>query len=120
MPLFAILAAEGLDYRGRLPLLAILVAPMVLWTLPALHEVRTTDSPPVAAMTFIRATVDPKVSRIEVDPSLGAHAAVYLSGYVGPAVVRLKEGPGETNFTRPRERLAGIARPRYFEVSISD
>ncbi len=119
MPLFAVLAAEGLDFRGRLPLLATLVATMVLWTLPALQEVRTTDSPPVAAITFVKAIADPQVSRIEVDPSLGAHAAVYLSGYVGSEVVRLKEGPGKTNFTRPRGRLAGIARPRYFEVSIS-
>ena len=120
MPLFALLAGEGMDFRARMPLLAIVVASMVLWTLPALHEVRTTASPPVAAITFIRATVDRGASRIEFDPALAAHVAVFLRGYDGPRVIRLKEGPGETNFTRPRERLAGIARPRYFEVSISD
>ena len=120
MPLYAILAAEGMDFRARLPLLAMVVASMVLWTLPALDEVRTTDSPPVAAIRFIRATVEPESSRIEFAPALGPHAAVFLRGYDGPRVIRLNEGPGERNFTRPRERLAGIARPRYFEVSISD
>jgi hypothetical protein len=34
----------------------------------------------------------------------------------------VKEGaslaPHATNFTRNRDRLAGIARPRYFEVSV--
>jgi hypothetical protein len=118
MPLFAILAAEGMDVRGRLPLAAIVVSTMVLWTLPALEEVRSSDSPPVEAVTFIRATLDPRTTRIDFDPSLGPHVAVFLGDYVGTDVVRLKEGRGKTTFTRPRERLAGIARPRYFEISI--
>ena len=118
MPLFAILAAEGMDVRGRVPLLAIVGSTMVLWTLPALREVLTTDSPPVAAIKFLRATADPRTTRIEFDASLGPHVAVFLSDYKGTNVVRLKEGPGRRTFTRPRERLAGIARPRYFEVSI--
>lgn len=119
MPLFAILAAEGMDNRARLSLIAGASAVMLMWMLPVLTIVRSTDSPPVVAMKYIELVADPKTTRIDVDPRLGAHAAVFLQGYDGRNVIRLREGAGVNNFTRPRERLAGVARPRYFEVSVS-
>ena len=111
MPLFAVLAAEGLDFaRVRLPLLLAVIATMVVWTWPALTIVRTTDSPPVAAMQSIQGR------SAQFDASLGAHAAVFgVSRGDGPVV---REGMGTRNFTWPRERLSGIARPRYFEVAV--
>lgn len=118
MPLFAILTAEGMDNRARLSLIAGASAVMLMWMLPVLTIVRSTDSPPVLAMKYIDLVADPKTTRVDVDPRLGAHAAVYLQGYNGPNVIKLREGTGEQNFTRPRERLAGVARPRYFEISV--
>lgn len=113
MPLFAVLAAEGLDFaRVRVPLLVALVATLVIWTWPALTIVRSTDSPPVAAMKAVRG------KNVDFDASLGAHAAVFGVGKANGPVVRVREGVGARTFTRPRERLAGIARPRYFEVAI--
>jgi hypothetical protein len=111
MPLFAVLAAEGLDFaRVRVPLLVAVIATMLIWTWPALTIVRTTDSPPVAAMKSMHGR------SAQFDAALGAHAAVFgVSRGDGPVV---KEGTGAKTFTRPRERLAGIARPRYFEVSV--
>lgn len=128
MPLFAILAAEGVEIAprmARLPVLAGVVAILCAWTYPVLRLVHETDSPPVAAMQFIRATADPGTSFIAVDERLGPHGEVLLEGYAkhvqrpGAIVIRVQEGAGEQTFTRPRERLSGIARPRYFEVSVS-
>jgi len=112
MPLFAILAAEGLDLANvRVPALAAVVATMVIWTWPALTVVRTTDSPPVAALKSVQGR------HLEFDASLGAHvAALHRDGGGPPAT--LKEGRGLNTFARPRERLSGIARPRYFEVAV--
>ena len=127
MPLFALLAADGLEIapvRLRVPLLASLLAVMFAWTFPVLGVVHSTESPPVAAMRFLRTSADPVISYIDVDESLGPHAEVFLQGFERSTkgrrvVVRVAEGKGDQNFTRPRERLSGIVRPRYFEVSIS-
>jgi hypothetical protein len=128
MPLFAILAAEGLDLAPRMvrgPLLGGLIAVLFAWTFPLLRVVHETESPPVAAMSYVRAVADANTTFVEVDPSLGAHAEVLLTEYErekrrpGTIVVKVTEGATDQTFTRPRERLAGIARPRYFEVSVS-
>jgi hypothetical protein len=71
---------------------------------------------------------------IYVDERLAAHAALLLPDYdrrvvrVTPPLVEdttavlLREGmsviPGARNFTRARDRLDGISRKRYFEVSV--
>lgn len=128
MPLFAILAADGIEIvppRFRLPLVASIVAVMFVWTLPVLRMVHETESPPVEAMNFVRASADPLITFVDVDPSLGAHAEVFLRRDFERktkgrrVVVKVSEGKGDQTFARPRERLAGIARPRYFEVSLS-
>jgi hypothetical protein len=132
MPLYAMLAAEGVDAtrRARLPLLAALVALMIGWTWPALRVAHTTPSPPVAAIDAIRAHGDPASSIVYVDERLGPHATLLLHDYerretktlTVPGVMHergsvflLREGGGQ--FTRDQVPLASIARPRYFEAS---
>ncbi|HEU4888455.1 MAG TPA: hypothetical protein VFV49_11240, partial [Thermoanaerobaculia bacterium] len=131
MPLYALLAASAIPARA----LTAVVALLVLWTWPALRIVHTTASPPVAAIEAIRATHDRAVV-LYVDERLAAHAALLLSDHfyanrvvrVAPPLIDdlnailLREGssvvPGARTFTRDRERLEGIARKRYFEVSV--
>ncbi|HEX8619353.1 MAG TPA: hypothetical protein VF911_17355 [Thermoanaerobaculia bacterium] len=132
MPLFALLAAEGIPSRGRTITLGALTVLLVAWSWPALRVVHTTPSPTFAAMQSIDAPLDAPL--IYVDERLAAHAELLLP-HVQRQLVRvtpqlelprgsilIKEGaslaPGATNFTRTRDRLEGIARPRYFEVSV--
>lgn len=128
MPLFAMLAAEGIPKRARLPMLAALVATMIVWTWPALRVVHTTQSPPVAAIESLRGTM----KTIYVDDRLAPHAELLLPRFTlvrfaPPLVddahaVLLREGTsGAANaivYKRERDRLAAIARDRYFEVSL--
>jgi hypothetical protein len=130
MPMFAMLAAAGIPRRGRAAVLAVVVALMVVWTWPALRVVHTTPSPPVAAIDVIRHTP----GTLYVDDRLGPHADLLLPGreqqivrvappfVEDPSAVLLKEdasaAPRAKNFARPRERLEGIARKRYFETSV--
>lgn len=128
MPLFALLAAEGIPRRVYAPVLAVLVAAMIVWTWPALRIVHTTVSPPVAAMNFVRG-MD---RTIYVDDRLAPHAELLLPSSVivriappfadDPHAVLVREGASNAanarNFTRARDRLAAIARDRYFEVSV--
>jgi hypothetical protein len=132
MPLYALLAAYGIPARARAVTLTATLALLIVWTWPALRIVHTTQSPPVAAIEFIRATQHAKV--IEVDESLAAHAMLLLPGHAvrivrvkpplvaDPNAVLMREGAslaaGSRNFTRARERLEGIARKRYFEISV--
>jgi hypothetical protein len=126
MPLYALLAAEGIPSRFRVATLTLVTVLLIGWTWPALRIVHTTVSPPVAAIESI-----PRGTFVYVDERLAAHAALLLPRYelvrVGPQLrlppgaLLLQEGasnaPGARSFVRPRNRLDGIARPRYFEVS---
>ncbi|HUP58821.1 MAG TPA: hypothetical protein VNA69_00225 [Thermoanaerobaculia bacterium] len=125
MPLYAILAAEGIDLarRGRAPVLAGVVALLMVWTWPVLRVVHRTPSPPVAAMESIRADV------VYVDTRLAPHAQLLLrehreAGEVPPATMHARAGvvhvrEGGDGFTRPRARLDRIARNRYFEATVA-
>lgn len=129
MPLFALLAAEGLPRRGGAIVLALVTALMIVWTWPALRVAHTTSSPPVAALQSI-----PRGVTVYVDDRLAAHAALLLSeherivvhpqrGFVlPPNAVLVREGasvaPGAKVYKRERDRLAAVARERYFEVSV--
>jgi hypothetical protein len=128
MPLFALLAAQGIPERFRVVTVALVLGLLIGWTWPALRVVHTTRSPPVAAIESI-----PAGSTVYVDERLAAHAALLLPApyqvvRVTPELqlprgaLLLKEGasnaPGAKSFTRTRDRLDGIARPRYFEVSV--
>jgi hypothetical protein len=130
MPMFAMLAAAGIPRRGREAVLVVVVALMIVWTWPALRVVHTTPSPPVAAIEALRNAR----GTLYVDGRLGPHADLLLPGrerhsvrvappfVEDPEAVLLKEdasaAPRARNFARPRERLEGIARKRYFETSI--
>jgi hypothetical protein len=128
MPLFALLAAEGIPARGRNVTLAALTILLLVWTWPVLRVVHTTPSPTFAALTSIHAPV------VYVDDRLAAHADLLLPDAerhvvhltpklaIPAGAVLVKEGasnaPGAKNFLRTRDRLDGIARARYFEVSV--
>ncbi|HEX7155213.1 MAG TPA: glycosyltransferase family 39 protein [Thermoanaerobaculia bacterium] len=117
-PLMALLAGSA-----RVPRVvpgAIVIA-MAFWTMPALRVVRTTPSPPAAAI----ATIPPE-ALVFIDERLGAHIA-FLAPHVKLSPERagaweLREGetviPGARAFKRDRQPLARIARDRYFEVSL--
>ena len=131
MPLFALLAAEGIPSRGRVITLAAVTALLVVWTWPALRVVHESPSPPVAAIEAVRA-LHPSI--VYVDDRLAAHADLLLPDVPreivrvappfvdAPGAVLLREGASNAanakTFARERERLIGIARPRYFEVSV--
>lgn len=72
IPMFAILAADGIDRvmrrwpRMELTLGSTLAASFFVWTLPALTEVRQDIAPTIAAVSEIRKHVDPKRDRLFV------------------------------------------------------
>lgn len=133
MPLFAFLAAEGVPRQYRYSVVSALAAALAIWTWPALRVVHETPSPPVAAIEAIR-NMNPAPTKVYVDDRLRAHAELLLSGFLRQTVtidgrfqpeegtVLLHEGESELEeaqvFRRGRQRLADIARPRYFEVSV--
>jgi hypothetical protein len=128
MPMFAMLAAAGIPHRGRAAVLAVVVALMIVWTWPALRVVHTTASPPVAALESLRTFP----GTIYVDERLAAHAELLLPDRPrrtvriappfidDPNVALVREGASTRArvYQRERDRLAAIARPRYFEVSV--
>src|SRR5207237_1540709 len=129
-PLFAIVAAEGVARLKPIVGGALLVL-IIAWTLPSLVVVHTTDSPPIAAIEWVRTHVDPHREIALIDAELVPYAESALDGfetryvsgrgYTFGAAYRglVREGRGEITFHRERGRLAGIARDRYFDVSIT-
>lgn len=123
MPLFAILAADGLEAfrRFRALILGAVLAFTFVWMLAPLRVVRTTDAPPVAAAKWIR---EHHRGAVTVDPRVAPFADLLLEGYelrplANPAGVVLREGRGVRTFTRERDRLSrALTRPRYFEIAV--
>ncbi|HKR63622.1 MAG TPA: hypothetical protein VJZ00_07815 [Thermoanaerobaculia bacterium] len=129
MPLYAMLAAEGIPRRGGAIVLGAFVAIMIIWTWPALRVVHTTLSPPVAAIEAL-----PREGVVYVDERLAAHAELLIPNrerrvvkvtpglVLEPNTLLLREGasiaPGARSFKRERARLEEIARARYFETSV--
>jgi len=129
MPLYALLAAYGVPARGRAVTLTATLALLIVWTWPALRIVHTTQSPPVAAIEFVRGG-----TIIDVDETLAPHAALLIPDnpvrivrvkppfVADPNAVLVREGaslaPGSRNFIREGGRLEGIARKRYFAASV--
>jgi hypothetical protein len=143
--LWALLAAHGAEVlarplRGGSPiaqvtLLALITARSIYWTIPALQEIRRTDSPTYASMKWLRARV-PSGGLVWVHRSLIPFANYYLNDRdvrVGAdlhALPRVRVAPdeffategvvngAEVTFKREHEPLLQIARRRYFETSI--
>lgn len=115
-------------------LVALVAGRAAYWTLPALREVRSTDSPSYAVMQWVRTHVPPG-RRIWVHGSLGPWATYFLydrdvrvvndiaeTQRAGAAANDLYVTEGLLNqriveFKRPHERTWEIARQRYFEAS---
>jgi hypothetical protein len=117
--------------------IAVIIARLVWWTLPALRDVRSTQSPPVAAMKWIGANI-PRSRKLYVHGAMKPWAVYMLSGYditlvndaaelpvqpIGATDWFVNEGlasaGGAHNFARERGRVFDIARRRYFEVSVA-
>ncbi|MEO8381451.1 MAG: hypothetical protein ABI779_17455 [Acidobacteriota bacterium] len=114
-----------------------LLAMMIVWTLPALKVVRTTDSPPMQAVHWIRANLS-KDTALYVHGSMGPYSDLLLGDYrprlfndEAPLLMTrnqkawvLKEGVGSSGqaqlFAYPHRHLWEIARQRYFEVSVEE
>lgn len=142
-PLMAYLAADGLhvstrrQWRLEAAGAAALVAAMILWTWPALTEIRENPSPPVRAIESIRGASGSPVT-VSVDPRLATHARLLLAGFTESddglpfaapwrggersLLVREEITPraGVRTFSRPHDRLWSLARQRYFDISVAD
>jgi len=116
-------------------ILLLITARCIHWTIPAIQEVRRTDSPTYAAMHWLRGHVPPR-GAVWVHGSLIPFANYFLTDRdvrvandlhklprirVGPNDFFATEGivnGAEVTFRRGHERLLQIARKRYFETSI--
>ena len=143
MPMHALLAADGMkrsaDVLSARPLVrtwtsALLCAAIVLrfvwWIAPSLWLVHTTDSPPIAAMTWVRRHVPPR-STLFVHAGYRPFAEYALAGY--DVHLTLGEGgvahgwyvgsgttsaPDAVTFVRPRDPLWAVFTERYFEAYV--
>ena len=116
-PVMAIAAADGLGVLS-----ASVVILMIVWTWPALTELRTTISPPVASMESI-----PKGATVYVDGGMVPFSEWYLRDdrleFVGDDQPRATFGAArgywlhERWHEAPRRRLWDIFRHRYYDVS---
>ena len=127
-PLMAILAALGIEGL-ELAVFPATVILMIVWAWPAVMEIRSTISPPVAAIEWIRDHVDKRGATIYVDAGMVPFAEWYLSDYPIEPIAYARPpaafGRGELIWLRenprpvPRRRLWDILRHRYYDVSAS-
>jgi hypothetical protein len=116
---------------------AVIIGRYVIWVRAGLHEVHTTDSPPVQAMRWIRANV-PHGGKIYMARGLEPFTDYFLQRDYN--VVPVDDGFDPTtapleantyyaadrpspvaqamNFRRPRKRLWALFNRRYFEASV--
>lgn len=151
LPFHAMLAARGAAIAAamvrswlRSPVTGVqwlIVAPlalaMVTRTLPALEIVRTTDSPPVAAMREVGKLHDLRTTTVwVVEGATAALAWLELGAYGAKSAATLADVPlgrdgrdavvvaegeiygAEKVFRRERAPFDGLTRKRFFEVSI--
>ena len=139
-----VLASVFARWRPRLvsgvqaALVLVLILRFVIWTLPALAEVRRASAPTAAAMEWIVANLKPGESRIYVVEGLGPFSGYYIDHF-RPIYIRdagalpatftsnawlanadmLSKDPAARNFVRRRDRLIQLARDRYYEASVA-
>jgi hypothetical protein len=142
-PLFAILAADGLQIltmrsrRAESWTAAVIAVAIGGWMWAPLREVHRNDSPPFAAIRWIRHHFDPKRSTLFVHDSMQPLVEAFLPDVpftatgdgMPPANGTFRTGDlfvieGDTAFAgalvfrRPKSRLSHLVRERYFEVSL--
>lgn len=135
LPLFTFLAADALSFifiPVRRAIVVAIVVVSIVWTWPALRELYKHPSPPAAAAAWLRthqsasATIWTHISVLpQMDVLLqGFH--VVSTGNAGPPKafragdVYVREGDLDDGivFARPRKRLEGLVRDRFFEVTV--
>jgi hypothetical protein len=143
--LWALLAAYGAEllatplrrwqWAAQVAIIVLLAGRAAYWTIPALRDVRNSESPTYAAMQWVRSRVPPG-GAVWVHGSLApfaeydlrdrnVHLARDLHALPRTAVpwnaFFVSEGvltEAEVTFRRERTRLFEIARRRYFETSV--
>jgi hypothetical protein len=117
---------------AQLAIIGALAGRCAWWTLPALRDVRTSVSPPVAVLSWARDHVSPRQT-LWIDGALAPYVEPFLTNRpvvliadrtklqsARPGDFFLAEGlePGATvSFRRARERTWNVGRRRYFETS---
>jgi hypothetical protein len=140
VPMHALLAADGLAaltlHRTRLFAGAsvVLIAAFATWTWPAVRLQAGSDSPPVAAMQWVRDHLSPP-SIVYVQDAFRAHVFWQLQDYdvrifISPAEVPLLEekswimdgepAPLGVTFRWPHDQLWRVIRQRNFTVSVRE
>lgn len=138
LPLFAILAARGAEgvSRGNEKVRGAIVSAFVIvsavWIHPALGEVRTRPSPPVAAAEWIRSAA-PRGTTIYAQSRVAAMADALLPSFPRVVVAAIPAAPekgalflteGEVRdarvFRRGRLPLWDLVRRRYFDISVTE
>ena len=143
-PLVALAIADGAAIvaglvrreRVQIAIAGALAVAMAAWAWPGLVIVRTTDSPPVQSVDWIRRSLPPD-ARLYVHGSMGPYAELLLPAEMRKEVFTgevpvwpddrnawlLREGslPGSASrrFSYARDPLWSIARQRYFDVSLT-
>jgi hypothetical protein len=148
IPMFAILAADGIERvtrnwpRVELAAGGLLVAGFVAWTLPALNEARSGIAPTIAASSEIAKRLDPKHDRLFVAFNMTPFVEVAAPGWKYTRVYKRRglplftDGDGRrpwvlTELTdlsapppgafvarRDKGHLWNIARRLYFDVAL--
>ncbi len=141
--LYAILAAHAIGVaviplrrfamHAQLALVGALAAACAWWTFPAVRDVRSSVSPPVAALSWARDHIAPGRT-IWIDETLRPWSEYFFENRgVGAVPDRAKLPPGQAgdlfvteelepgaaaSFRRLRGRAWNVARRRYFETSV--
>lgn len=133
----ALLAMDGFRVIGRVRAFQVALCVAAVgyfgqFTWPALQTQRTTNSPPAAALLWVRRNVL-QSTPVYVHGSFGPHAKYYLWDYdvrlfdeareipptVDAWVVHWQPRSDALNFVRPHGRMWLIVRRRAFEASVS-
>jgi hypothetical protein len=143
IPLFAILAADGIDRvtarRRDVEWAAggLLILAFAIFTWPALEVVRTTDSPPYAALRAVREHLDASRDQLYVGFAMSPFVEYFEPAFPWTKVLDERAlplsqpkkrawllteidatKPSEFVFTRAHEQLWHIARRHYFDVAL--
>ena len=142
--MYTLLAADGIAFLASLArrwesaiatsLAFIVTGLLIVWVWPALRDARETEAPVVSAMNALRAS-PPRTIYVENELAIYAeallrevpHKIVYERTDFAPdanrfgnvfVVGRRSMQPGAQIFSRRKGRLAKLARPYFFDVSV--